>query len=222
MKSVRLAGVDVPRIGLGTNRLTEAHVDFVRAAVEAGVRHIDTAHLYTGGASERAIGAAIGAREDVVVATKGGYRDASPEVLRSEIEQSLRSLGTERIALYYLHRVDADTPLETSLETIREYVDRGAIRAVGVSEVGVEEIERARRVVEIAAVQNRYNRAERGHDDVVDFCEEEGIVFVPFYPLHGDGTTAEKLAWLLERSPAIAPIPGTLSLEHLRENLSVL
>ena len=118
--------------------------------------------------------------------------------------------------------MSADTPLETSLEAIREYVDRGAIGAVGISEVGVEEIERARQVVEIAAVQNRYNRAERDHDDVVDHCEREGIVFVPFYPLHGDGTNAEKLAWLLERSPVIAPIPGTLSLEHLRENLSVL
>jgi aryl-alcohol dehydrogenase-like predicted oxidoreductase len=220
MQTIRIAGVEVPRIGLGTNRLTEENVDFVRAAVDAGLRHIDTAHLYTDGASERTIGEAIGARDDVLVATKGGYRDGSPEALRAEIEQSLESLRTDVIGLYYLHRPGPD--LEGSLATIKQFVDRGVIRAVGISEVGVEEIERARTVVPIAAVQNRYNRAERDHDDVVDHCEREGIVFVPYYPLHGDGTNAEKLTWLLERSPAIAPIPGTRSIEHLRENLALL
>jgi pyridoxine 4-dehydrogenase len=223
MQTIRLAGVEVPRVGLGTNRLTEADTDFVRAAVEAGVRHIDTAHLYTDGESERTIGAAIDAgREDLVVATKGGYKDGRPEVLRAEIEQSLRSLRTERIALYYLHRVSSDTPLETSLETIKAYVDRGAIGAVGISEVGIGEIERARQVLPIAAVQNRYNLDERGHDDVIDHCEREGIVFVPYFPLRGGGAKSnqEKLAWLLGRSPVVAPIPGTRSIEHLRENLA--
>src|SRR3954466_375781 len=172
----RLAGVDVPRIGLGTNRLTTApeHVSFVREAVAAGVRHIDTAHLYTGGESERTIGEA-GMADDVLVATKGGYRpgEGRPDVLRSQIEQSLRSLRTEAIGLYYLHRVDPETPLEESLGAIKAYVDRGAIRHVGVSEVSVEQIERARKVVPIAAVQNHYNLAERGSDDVVDHCERE-------------------------------------------------
>jgi aryl-alcohol dehydrogenase-like predicted oxidoreductase len=220
MSTIRIAGVEVPRMGLGTNRLTEENVDFVRQAVDAGLRHIDTAHLYTDGASERAIGMAIGDRDDVVVATKGGFRDGRPELLRAEIEQSLESLRTDCIDLYYLHRPGDD--LEGSLEAIKAYVDRGAIRAVGVSEVSVAEIERARAVVEVAAVQNQYNRDERKHDDVVDFCEREGIVFVPFYPLQGDGTNAEKLTWLLERSPAMLPIPGTRSIEHLRENLAVL
>jgi aryl-alcohol dehydrogenase-like predicted oxidoreductase len=225
MKTFRLAGVEVPRIGLGTNRLTTApeHVAFVREAVEAGVRHIDTAHLYTGGESERAIGEAlIDVREEVLVATKGGYREGEgrPEALHEQIEQSLRSLRTEAIGLYYLHRVDPATPLEESLGAIRTHVDRGAIRHVGISEVGVEEIERARQVVPIAAVQNRYNVADRGHDEVVDFCEREGIAFVPFYPLHGSGDPTAKLAWLLERSPVILPIPGTLSIEHVRENLA--
>jgi aryl-alcohol dehydrogenase-like predicted oxidoreductase len=221
MTTIRLAGVEVPRIGLGTNCLTHAHEAFVREAVEAGVRHIDTAHLYTGGESEQTIGAALGGdREDVVVATKGGYRGASPEVLRAEIEQSLRALKTECIALYYLHRVDPETPLETSLETIREYVERGAIRAVGISEVSIEEIERARQVVPIAAVQNRYNTADRRHDDVVDFCEREGIAFVPYFPLGGGGPPQEQLAWLLGRSPVVAPIPGSLSVEHVRANLA--
>jgi aryl-alcohol dehydrogenase-like predicted oxidoreductase len=238
-----LAGVEVPRIGLGTNRLTTAseHVAFVREAVAAGVRHIDTAHLYTGGDSERAIGEALGgdaARDDVLVATKGGYErgEGRPEVLAAQIEQSLRSLRTDAIGLYYLHRVDPETPLEESLGTIREYVDRGAIRHVGISEVDVAQIERARAVVPIAAVQNRYNLAQREHDDVIDFCEREGIAFVPYYPLKGDGgqgvaaaaqrlgvtENAVKLAWLLRRSPVVLPIPGTLSIEHLRENLAAL
>ena len=227
MSTFRLAGIDVPRIGLGTNRLTTGHVAFVRDAVAAGVRHIDTAHLYTGGESERAIGEALeGASEDVLVATKGGYRagEGRPEVLGAQIEQSLQSLRTEAIGLYYLHRVDPETPLEESLGAIKAYVDRGVIRHVGISEVSVEQIERARRVVPIAAVQNRYNHAERGHDDVVDHCTREGIAFVPFYPLEGDGglTNTEKLVWLLRRSPVVLPIPGTLSIEHLRENLRAL
>jgi pyridoxine 4-dehydrogenase len=226
MSSFRLAGVEVPRVGLGTNRLTTApeHVAFVREAVAAGVRHIDTAHLYTGGESERAIGEALDdLSEDVLVATKGAYRagEGRPEVLRAQIDQSRRSLRAETIGLYYLHRVDPETPLEESLGEIKAHVDRGAIRHVGISEVGVDEIERAREVVPIAAVQNRYNAADRGHDDVVDFCERERIAFVPFYPLHGRDDPASQLAWLLNRSPVILPIPGTLSIEHLRENLAV-
>ena len=225
--TVRLAGVDVPRVGLGTNRLTTAvdHVTFVREAVAAGVRHVDTAHLYSGGESERAIGMALpGGREDVLVATKGGYRagEGRPDVLGEQIEQSLRSLGSEAIGLYYLHRVDPQTPLEESLGAISAYVDRGAIRHVGLSEVGVEQIEEARRVVPIAAVQNRYNVGEREHDDVVDFCEREAIAFVPYFPLRADGGPSVKLAWLLQRSPVILPIPGTLSIDHLRENLAAL
>jgi pyridoxine 4-dehydrogenase len=241
MTTFRLAGVDVHRIGLGTNRLktTTEDVRFVRAAVAAGVRHIDTAHLYTGGESERAIGEALdGIGEDVLVATKGGYSagEGRPDALRAQIEQSLRSLRTEAIGLYYLHRVDPETPLEESLGAIKEYADRGAIRHVGISEVTVEQIERARWVVDIAAVQNRYNLADREHDEVVDYCEREGIAFVPFYPLHGDAgpdlrRAAErlgvpentvKLAALLRRSPVVLPIPGTRSIEHLRENLAAL
>ena len=227
MTTFRLAGVDVPRIGLGTNRLTTApeHVAFVRDAVAAGVRHIDSAHLYSGGDSERAIGEALAeVDEEVLVATKGGYRagEGRPDTLRAQIEQSLRSLRTEAIGLYYLHRVDPETPVEESLGEIKAHVESGAIRHVGISEVGVEQIERARRVVDIAAVQNRYNVADRRHDDVVDFCEREGIAFVPYFPLGGDGAPGEQLAWLLRRSPVILPIPGTLSIEHLRDNLAAL
>jgi pyridoxine 4-dehydrogenase len=241
MSTFRLADVDVPRIGLGTNRLTHTpeHVSVAREAVSAGVRHIDTAHSYTGGESERAIGEALaGVGEDVLVATKGGYRagEGRPEVLGAQIEQSLRSLRADAIGLYYLHRVDPETPLEDSLGAIKAYVDRGAIRHVGVSEVSVDQIERARRVVPIAAVQNRFNVADRQHDDVIDFCERDGIAFVAYFPLRGRGgpgvaavarrlgvtESAVRLAWLLRRSPVVLPIPGTLSIEHLRENLAAL
>lgn len=233
---------DIPRIGLGTNRLrnTGENVTFIRAAVDAGVRMIDTAHLYTGGESEQTIGRALSPMpEDVIVATKGGYGGAGhgrPQVLRNEIEQSLKSLRVDRIALYYLHRVDPDTPIEESLGAIRAYVDRGAIAHVGISDVDVPLIERARGVVPIAAVQNAYSLAERKHDVVVDYCEREGIVFVPYFPLRGADTPAVRaiaarhgatptqiaLAWLLARSPMMLPIPGTLSLAHLKENLGAL
>jgi len=239
---VRVGERDVARIGLGTNRLTNTpqNVELIRAAVAAGVQMIDTAHLYTGGHSEETIGAALSpVPEGVIVATKGGFGGAGrgrPEVLRAEIEQSLGSLRTDAIELYYLHRVDPETPLEASLATIAEYRERGAIRHVGVSEVGVEEIERARKVVPITAVQNHYNLAERKYEDVVDYCTREGIVFVPFFPLRAGGgakvdeiarrhrATARQvmLAWLLRRSPVMLPIPGTLSLAHLKENMAAL
>jgi pyridoxine 4-dehydrogenase len=236
-----LGDVELTRIGLGTNRLrsTPENVAFIHEAVAAGVDLVDTAHSYTGGESEATIGAALSpVPEGVVVATKGGYArgEGRQEVLRAQIEDSLRRLRTDSIALYYLHRVDPETPLEESLGAIAEYRDAGKIRHVGLSQVGIEQIERARRVVPVAAVQNQYNLAEREYEDVVDHCAREGIVFVPYFPLHGAGgpalaEIAERhgatpaqvaLAWLLRRSPAIVPIPGTLSLEHLQENLAAL
>jgi hypothetical protein len=142
----------------------------------------------------------------------------------------------DSIPLYYLHRPDPETPLDESLGAIKEAKDSGKIRHVGVSNVGVEQIERARGIVPIAAVQNHYSLSERRHDDVVDYCATEDIVFVPYFPLRGVGdpaldAVAERhgatpaqiaLAWLLERSPTTLPIPGTLSSEHLKENLAAL
>jgi pyridoxine 4-dehydrogenase len=238
--TLRLGDVEVARIGLGTNRLTNTpeHLAFVREAVAAGVNFIDTAHIYTGGESEEALGAALSPATGGLVATKGGYApgDGRRAVLRRQIEESLRRLRTDRIDLYYLHRVDPRTPLEESVGAIEEAVDAGRIRYVGLSQVGNEEIDRARRIVPIAAVQNRYNLSDRSYDDVVDRCADEGIVFVPYYPLRrGDAPTiieiAERrgatpaqiaLAWLLRRSPAMLPIPGTLSTAHLRENLAAI
>ncbi len=240
--TIKLGDHTIPRIGLGTNRLrhTPENVRFVRAAVDAGIGLIDTAHLYTDGQSEETIGAALSpAPQDCIVATKGGYGGAGrgrPEVLREEIEQSLARLRTTRIDLYYLHRVDPETPIEESLGTIAQYVERGRIRHVGISEVTVEQIERARRVLPIVAVQNNYSLAERKHDEVVDYCASAGLVFVPFFPLagtggrrvreiashHGATPTQIALAWLLRRSPAMFPIPGTLSVAHVTENLAAL
>ena len=239
MTAPKLGDTPLTRIGLGTNRLTDTpeSVAFVREAVAAGIDFIDTAHLYTGGQSEETIGAALSPVPDgCVVATKGGYHDGRPDVLRGEIEDSFRRLRTDRIALYYLHRVDPETPLEQSLAVIGEYRDRGSIDHVGISEVSIDQIERARRVAPIAAVQNHYNLSERKHEEVVDYCAGEGILFVPYFPLGGDGPPAlaeiaerhgatqsqVTLAWLLRRSPAMLPIPGTLSLEHLGENLAAL
>ena len=235
-----IAGTEVARIGLGTNRLTstpENH-DFLREAVDAGLGLIDTAHVYTDGDSERAIGAELSPKPDgLVVATKGGYSGSGgPEALRAQIEQSLESLRTETIDLYYLHRIDPEIPLADSLGTIAEYRDAGKIREIGISAVTFEQIEAARELVPIAAVQNHYNVGERGHDDVVDYCEENEIAFVPYYPVKGDAPPALAeiaeardaspeqiaLAWLLHRSPVMLPIPGTLSAEHLRENLAAL
>jgi pyridoxine 4-dehydrogenase len=239
---LRLGDTDVNRIGLGTNRLTNTpeHVAFVKEAVAAGLAHVDTAHTYAGGQSETTIGAALSPIPDsCVVATKGGYAPGTgrPDVLRTQIEESLRRLRTDSIDLYYLHRVDPDTPLEESLGAIAEYRNNGNIRHVGISAVGVEQIERARQVVPITAVQNHYNLSERKFEEVVDHCAADGIVFVPYFPLRGGGggralakiaarhsaTQAQiTLAWLLKRSPTMLPIPGTLSLDHLKENLAAL
>lgn len=239
--SLRLGDVEVPRIGLGTNRLTYTpqHVELIHHAVGQGIRHIDTAHLYAGRESETTIGVALSPMPpDVLVATKGGYHpgEGRPEVLREQVDESLRRLQTDTIALYYLHRVDPNTPFEDSVGTLKECRDAGKIHHVGVSAVGVEQVERARRVVPIAAVQNHYNLSERKHEPVVDYCAREGIVFVPYFPLRGVsspalGRIAEQhratptqiaLAWLLRRSPTMLPIPGTLSLTHVKENLGAL
>jgi pyridoxine 4-dehydrogenase len=237
--TVALGDVQVTRIGLGTNRLkdTPENREFLAQAVDAGVNFIDSAHLYTGGESERALGGALAPFADLVVATKGGYDEGGGvEGMRNELEQSFESLGTDKISLYYQHRVHPDLQVEDAVGLLNEYRERGRITHIGLSEVGVEQIERARAIAPIAAVQNEYSLVQRQWDDVVDYCEREGILFVPYFPLRGDDppTVAEiaeahgatpsqiRLAWLLRRSATVVPIPGTLSIEHLRENLGAL
>lgn len=237
--TIRIGETEVARVGLGTNRLqhTDDHAAFIRAAVDAGIRHIDTAHVYAGGQSEAAIGAALasGRPDELVVATKGGYHDSRPQTIAREIEESLQRLRTDRIDLYYLHKVHDAASIEDSLGAIVRERERGRISHIGVSNVNAAQLRRALAVTEIAAAQNHYNLAHREHDDVLDLCAAEGIAFVPYFPLrdvtpaareiaarHGATPPQVALAWLLHRSPTTLPIPGTLSIEHVRENLAAL
>ena len=239
--TARLGDRTVKRVGLGTNRLTdtEENHEFLRQAVGAGLDFIDTAHLYTDGASETTIGNALAPfGDDLTVATKGGYKtDGGVAALRAELEQSFERLKTETIALYYLHRLHADArPLEATMGLLAEYRDAGRIEHVGLSDVGIEEIEACNEIVPIAAVQNELSLDKPGDREVIGHCEAQGILYVPFYPLHGSDTAQVReaadrldatpnqvaLAWHLSRSSVVVPIPGTLSLEHLEENLGAL
>ncbi|HYH44899.1 MAG TPA: aldo/keto reductase [Thermoanaerobaculia bacterium] len=174
-----------------------------------------------------------------MVATKGGFGSgsgSSTEDLRTELELSFDRLQTDRIGLYYVHRLHSEVPIGETMELLAEYVNAGRIEHVGLSEVTVDQIEEARQTLPIAAVQNEFSLSERKHDEVVDHCENEGIAFVPFFPLRtadadgveevarSTGATPNQviIAWLLSRSPAMLPIPGTLSLDHARENLAAL
>jgi pyridoxine 4-dehydrogenase len=239
----------VHRLGFGAMRLPgmmdgserRASRDLLREAVRLGVDLIDTAHAY--GMSEELIADALHPYPDgVVIATKGGLGhgflpDGRPERLRADCEESLRRLRLDTIDLWQLHEPDPGVPLKEQLGAIRELRDEGKIRFVGVSNVSVEELRRARELIEIATVQNRFNAAEQGADDVLRTCEAEGIGFMPFAPIAmgsladastdldraaaRDGATPAQvaLAWLLQRSPVVLPIPGTGSLAHLRENV---
>jgi aryl-alcohol dehydrogenase-like predicted oxidoreductase len=239
--TVSLGDRQLTRIGLGTNRLknTPENREFLQAAVdETALNHIDSAHLYTAGESEQTIGDALSPfTGDLVVATKGGYDEGvGVDGLRAELEQSFDRLQVDRIELYYLHRVHPDLTMEDAMAVLNEYREDGRIEHIGISAVTVPEIERARQIAPIAAVQNEYSLVQRAHDDEVDHCAAEGILFVPYFPLRGDdppavaevaevhGATPSqvRLAWLMKRSPTIVTIPGTLSLEHLKENLAAL
>ena len=249
----------VHRLGYGTMRLIPdgawgAPIDrpgtmrVLRRAVELGVNLIDTADAYGPQEMERLIGEALAPyAPGVVIATKGGLARLGPAkseplgrpaYLRQEVEMSLRYLKVERIDLWQLHRIDPKVPVEESLGEIARLRVEGKIRHVGLSEVGVEEIERARKVVPIVSVQNKYNLSERKHEAVLMYCETQGIGFIPWYPVaagrltlpggkldgmaraHGVSVSQLMLAWLLERSPVILPIPGTSSVAHLEENVS--
>ena len=207
---------------------------------------IDTADVYQSGSSEEAIGDVVPpSMTDVLVATKGGMirtseglgTDARPEHLREAFENSLRRLRRDRIDLYQLHRVDPRASIEDSLGVLRDFQREGRIRHIGVSNVSLPELERARKVVTVASVQNRYNLFERDGEDVLQYCATHGIPFIPWFPLQrgrlaSDATLSTiakrreatpsqvALAWLLQRSPVVLPIPGTLSEKHLLENLA--
>jgi pyridoxine 4-dehydrogenase len=249
----------VNRLGFGAMRITgkgiwgkpenpEEARAVLKRAVELGINLIDTADSYGPEVSERLIGETLHPYPDeLVIATKGGLlrdgpgqwrTDGRPEHLRQACEGSLRRLKVDRIDLYQLHRIDSRVPAEESLGALAELREEGKVRYVGLSEVGVEEIQRAQEIVPIVSVQNRYNLIDRGSEDVLDFCEREGIGFIPWFPLatgdlarpggpldeiaarHDASPGQVALAWLLWRSPVMLPIPGTSSVKHLEENVA--
>ncbi len=226
----------------------------LRRAVELGVDFIDTADSYGPDVSEELIAEALHPYPaGLVIATKAGLTrpgpnkwvpDGRPEYLRRQLDGSLRRLRVDRIDLWQLHRIDSNVPEDEQFGVLAEAVREGKVRHVGLSEVGVAEIERARRVVPIVSVQNRYNVVDREWEDVVTYCEREGIAFIPWYPL-GAGTLQMRadekairdrvetiarrrgasplqvaLAWLFARSPIMLPIPGTSKVRHLEENVA--
>ena len=249
----------VNRLGFGAMRITgkgiwgepenlEEARAVLKRAVELGINLIDTADSYGPHVSERLIGETLHPYpEDLVIATKGGLlrdgpgqwrRDARPEHLREACEGSLKRLKLDRIDLYQLHRIDPRVPAEEPLGALAELREEGKIRHIGLSEVSVEQIQRAQQIVPIVSVQNRYNLTDRDSEDVLDFCEREGIGFIPWFPLatgdlarpggpldgiatrYGASPGQVALAWLLWRSPVMLPIPGTSSVEHLEENVA--
>jgi pyridoxine 4-dehydrogenase len=216
----------------------------LRRVVELGVTFIDTAHAYGPEVSESLIAQALYPYPDnLVIATKGGLErpgpgrwepDGRPEKLRAECESSLRRLRLEQIPLYQFHRPDPKVPIEESIGALVELKDEGKIRHIGVSNVSEHQLREAQRLTAIVSVQNRYNAADRSSDSMVDLCEQEMITFIPWAPIQAEDSPAVTeaagrheatprqilLAWLLARSPAMLPIPGTGSPEHAEENVA--
>jgi aryl-alcohol dehydrogenase-like predicted oxidoreductase len=219
----------------------------LRRALELGVTFIDTADSYGPEVSERLIHEALHPYPaDLVIATKAGLirpapgrweRNGKPEYLKAQAEKSLRLLGLERIELFQLHRIDPEVPLADQLGALVELQAEGKIGRIGLSEVSVPEIQAAKAITPIATVQNRYNLSDRGAEPVLDYCQREGIGFIPWFPMatgrlaqpggplqriadaHAVTPAQLALAWLLQRSPVLLPIPGTSTVAHLEENV---
>jgi pyridoxine 4-dehydrogenase len=260
----RLGGdLAVHRLGFGAMRITgqgiwgppadpDEAIRVLRRAVELGVTFIDTADSYGPYSSEDFIREALHdgtGYGEVVIATKGGFTRSGPHewitlghpaYLRQCVLMSMRRLDLDRIDLWQLHRIDPGTPREDQFGVMKEFVDEGLVRHVGLSEVDVEEIQAAQQAgLTIASVQNMYNLANRQSEEVLSFCTEQGIAFIPWFPIaagdlaspggpldavarqHPGASTGQlALAWLLRRSPVMLPIPGTSSVAHLEENLA--
>jgi aryl-alcohol dehydrogenase-like predicted oxidoreductase len=253
----RLGVAEVNRLGFGTMRLTgpgvwgppadpDAAIGVLRRVAELGVDLFDTADSYGPEVAEDLLRRALHPFDGLAVATKAGllrtgphrwHPCGRPEYLRQQCELSLRRLGVERIDLFQLHRIDPAVPAAEQFGLLAELVAEGKVAAVGLSEVGVDDIEAARTVVDVASVQNRYNLLDRASDDVLRYCTEQGIAFLPWAPV-GSGRLAEPggpvadivartgaspsqvaLAWLLQRSSVMVPIPGTANAAHAEENI---
>jgi aryl-alcohol dehydrogenase-like predicted oxidoreductase len=255
--------LNVYRLGSGTMRLVgdgawgepaDAGMArrVLRRAVDLGINLIDTADAYGPEIAERLIAEALFPYPNgLVIATKGGITRQGPAkteyvgragYLIQCVEMSLRRLRLERIDLYQLHRIDPRTPLEESLGALKQMQEQGKIRHIGLSEVTPAQIEEARKIVEVATVQNRYSLSDRRNEETLNYCEKEGIGFLPWYPMaggkqlkgdnlassplgqlaaHRNASVAQiSLAWLLQRSPVMLPIPGTSSVTHLEENVA--
>ena len=254
--TITIAGQEVHRLGYGAMRLTgpgiwgypadpDNAVRVLRRAVELGVDFIDTADSYGPEVSEELIARALRPYGTVRVATKAGLLRTGPDqwvpcgrpdYLRQQCELSLRRLGVEALDLFQLHRVDATVPADEQYGLLAALLDEGKVRAVGLSEVSVDQVRAARTIVPIATVQNLYNVANRASEAVLAYCEGEGLGFIPWFPVAagelarpggvlddvatrvGASVAQVSLAWLLARSPVIMPIPGTSSVAHLEEN----
>lgn len=257
--TVRLGDLTVNRMGFGAMRLTgpgvwgeppdrEAAKAVLHRALALGVNFLDTADSYGPEVSERQIAEALHPYpQGLVIATKGGFvrppsshawvADGRPAHLRTACEGSLRRLKVDRIDLYQLHTVDRRVPIEESVGALTELQSAGKIRHIGLSNVDVDQLARARKAARIVSVQNLYNLKDRTSEDVVTACERDDLGFIPWYPLATGSLTRSKtlgqiahrhdatpaqvaLAWLLRRSAAMLPIPGTSSLAHLEENIA--
>jgi aryl-alcohol dehydrogenase-like predicted oxidoreductase len=248
----------VNRLGYGAMRITgmgiwgepadrEECLRVLRRLPDLGVDFVDTADSYGPFVSEDLIREALHPYRDMVIATKGGLTRHGPDIwrpvgrpeyLRQCVLMSMRRLGVERIDLWQLHRIDNRVPRDEQFGVIADMQREGLIRHVGLSEVVVEEIEAARKFFPVVSVQNHYNIVRRKYEEVLDFCEREGIAFIPWYPLEAGSLTDEggavsriarrldatpaqvALAWVLERSPVMLPIPGTSKVRHLEENVA--
>ena len=254
-----IGDLTVNRLGFGSMQLTgpgvwgdprdpDEAVRVLRRSVELGVNFIDTADSYGPVVAEQLINKALAPYpDDLVIATKGGLTRQGPDVwtpvgrpayLRQQAEMSLRNLGVEQIALYQLHRIDREVPLEDQVGELRKLQDEGKIRHIGLSEVSIDDVEAASEVATIVTVQNLYNIATRTAEELLDYSQAHGIGFIPWFPLatgelsepgsplaaiaaaRGATPAQLALAWLLKRSPVMLPIPGTSSVGHLEENMA--
>jgi len=247
----------VNRLGFGAMRVTGRGIwgppanrgealRVLRALPDLGVDFIDTADSYGPDVSEQLIREALHPHAGLVIATKGGLTRPGPDrwvpngkpvYLIAQAKKSREQLGVERIELWQLHRIDPKVPRDEQFAAVKELIDTGVIRFAGLSEVNVGEIEAASKFFKVTSVQNKYNLADRSSEAALEYCEKQGIAFIPWFPLAAGNLAAAEslaamaktysatpsqlaLAWLLKRSPAILPIPGTSSLAHLRENVA--
>lgn len=254
----KIGNYEINRLGYGAMRITGPGVwgpptdrfgvlDTLRRLPELGVNFVDTADSYGPNVSEELVREALHPYPEMLVATKAGLtrggpgqwgQNGRPEYLVAQAHGSLKRLGVERIGLWQLHRIDARVPASEQFDAIKNLIDAGTIENAGLSEVSVDQIKQASKYFKVATVQNRYNLIDRESEDVLEYCEQNGIGFIPWYPL-GSGELTRRgsvldeiahaykasptqiaLAWMLRRSPVILPIPGTSKVHHLEENVA--